>query len=55
LKVWDVDRLVREMPLKLFYEWVAFFKLEDEEAKKALLEDEAKREIEKMRGKRNKR
>jgi len=52
LKIWNVNRLAREMPSSLLTEWIAFMKLEDEEMKKRQLEGEATDGVKQMREKR---
>ena len=52
LKIWNVNRLAREMPSSLLTEWIAFMRLEDEEMKKRQLEGEATDGVKQMREKR---
>ncbi len=51
LKIWDVDGLLKKMPLKLFLEWEAFFMVEEEIRQKADLQAEASRNERMIRAK----
>jgi hypothetical protein len=56
LKIWNVNRLAKEMPSSLLTEWVAFITLENEEMDKSMKEhqliQEASQGIKQMRTKR---
>jgi len=52
LKIWNINKLAREMPSSLLTEWIAFMRLEDEEMKKRQLEGEATEGVKQMREKR---
>jgi hypothetical protein len=55
LKIWDVDGLMKQMPLKLFLEWAAFMTIENEDFDKRQLEAEVIQGVKEMRVKRGRR